>query len=87
MVNAVGLAWGGLRVLPDRRALLGERGEGLVDEDANGLVNMRKRAKTVGGTLELKSVPGEGASLTLVVRLESSKPLSVLRGIVSRRFR
>jgi ligand-binding sensor domain-containing protein/signal transduction histidine kinase len=69
---------------------LSDNGRGFdpsVRHEGNGLVSMRKRAAAVGGELELQSAPGLGASLKLTVRLESSEPLSVLRGKMSRHFR
>jgi signal transduction histidine kinase len=35
----------------------------------NGLSNMRKRMAEIGGTLEIKSAPGQGTVLTLRVKL------------------
>lgn len=52
--------------------------------EGNGLASMRRRARAVGGTLELRSAPGQGTGLTLTVRLEPSRSLSMLRGIMRR---
>jgi ligand-binding sensor domain-containing protein/two-component sensor histidine kinase len=39
----------------------------------NGLVNMQRRAAGLGGTIELHSEPGQGASLKLTVPLQGSR--------------
>jgi signal transduction histidine kinase len=39
----------------------------------NGLVNMRRRAAELHGTLALRSQPGQGTELTLTVPLPGSR--------------
>ena len=41
----------------------------------NGLGNMRQRAETIGGILDLQSTPGSGTSVRLTVNL-STRPVS-----------
>ncbi len=42
--------------------------------DGHGLINMRKRAAGLGASLELRSEPGHGATLKLIVHLEQQRP-------------
>ena len=64
-----------LRVTDDGRGF-----DASAENGGNGLTNMRKRAATLGGRLEFSSACGQGATVALSLPLDSSKPLSMLRG-------
>jgi ligand-binding sensor domain-containing protein len=49
-----------------------------------GLANMRKRAATLRGTVELVSAPGKGALLRMTVPLERKTILAAMRGTAAR---
>lgn len=50
----------------DVPAVLGRKGErGL------GLVGIRERVEALGGTLEVKSQPGQGTELSIIIPLEA----------------
>jgi two-component sensor histidine kinase len=49
------------------------------EQHGHGLVNMRRRAAAMGGNVDLESAPGRGTSLTVTVRPERERRLSVLR--------
>ncbi len=38
-------------------------------QERHGLENMRRRAAAMGGTLEVRSSPGNGTSVRLIVKL------------------
>ncbi len=50
-----------------------------VEYEGHGLVNMRKRAAALDGTVELQSGAGQGSTLRVTVRLESAKTLFARR--------
>ncbi len=71
------------------RLTIGDDGRGFdpaATYEGHGLVNMRRRAAAVGGTLEWRSAPGEGARLTLTVSLGREDALAKLRGRMRRLF-
>ena len=43
----------------------------LAESRRNGLGNMRRRAEAIGGRLELRSTPGAGTTVRLVVTLKN----------------
>jgi ligand-binding sensor domain-containing protein/signal transduction histidine kinase len=55
--------------------------------DGHGLTNIRKRAAALGAEVEWQSVPGQGTTLRMTVRLEPARSLSVLRGRMTALFR
>jgi signal transduction histidine kinase/ligand-binding sensor domain-containing protein len=55
--------------------------------DGHGLVNMRRRAAAIGGQVSLESSPGRGTSLTLTVRFDRRRALSMLRVKLNGLFR
>jgi two-component sensor histidine kinase len=48
--------------------------------EGHGLVNMRRRARELGGTVEWQSAAGQGTTLCMTVRLEPARTLAALRG-------
>jgi two-component system sensor histidine kinase NreB len=61
---------------PDRvRLVVEDDGRGFdaseVPEDRHGIVGMRERAEVLGGTLEVRSGPGEGTRIEATVLLEN----------------
>jgi signal transduction histidine kinase len=61
---------------PDRvRLVVEDDGRGFdaseVPEDRHGIVGMRERAEVLGGTLEVRSGPGEGTRIEATVPLEN----------------
>jgi signal transduction histidine kinase len=60
---------------PDRvRLVVEDDGRGFdaagVPEDRHGIVGMRERAEVLGGTLEVRSEPGEGTRIEVTAPLE-----------------
>jgi signal transduction histidine kinase len=60
---------------PDRvRLAVEDDGSGFdaagVPEDRHGIVGMRERAEVLGGTLEVRSEPGEGTRIEVTAPLE-----------------
>ena len=72
-----------LDALRDGLALLvADDGRGFdpsAEHEGNGLRSMRKRARAMGGGVELVSSPGNGTRLTVTVHLDRKTPLSMLR--------
>jgi ligand-binding sensor domain-containing protein/signal transduction histidine kinase len=69
---------------------LSDNGKGFdasAESDGHGLTNIRKRAAALGGEVEWQSVPGQGTTLRMTVRLEPARSLSVLRGRMTGLFR
>lgn len=65
-----------LRVTLERdelHVMIDDDGKGFAPETipatSNGLANMRQRLAAIGGTLEIKSQPGQGTRITLAVKL------------------
>jgi two-component system NarL family sensor kinase len=63
--------------MPDQIELLIEDdGQGFdteaLDKGRFGLVGLNERARLLGGTLEVCSVPGEGTELKIIVPLEAA---------------
>jgi PAS domain S-box-containing protein len=53
-----------------------DNGQGMVDSARKagslGLIGMRERARLVGGTLSIESVPGQGTTITVTIPLQES---------------
>ncbi len=69
--------WFRLRVTPGRLAIsIEDNGRGFLSADpssfGNGLQNMEKRMKNLGGAFQLVSSPGDGTSIRLEVRFEQT---------------
>ncbi|MBP7687574.1 MAG: hypothetical protein KA765_06695 [Thermoflexales bacterium] len=42
-----------------------------------GLLGMRERAQRLGGTFDIRAVPGDGAIVTVTIPVKSNRPLWV----------